>query len=84
MDAAHYPLSLVVLPGTELGVRLNYQPDLFDETEAEGIMARFDKVLEALATDPDLPVGRLDLLNADERHQVLEHFGRAEHRGKQH
>ncbi|WP_327745262.1 non-ribosomal peptide synthase/polyketide synthase [Streptomyces europaeiscabiei] len=80
VDAAHYPLSLVVLPGTELGVRLNYQPDLFDETEAEGIMARFDKVLEALATDPDLPVGRLDLLNADERHQVLEHFGRAEHR----
>ena len=29
-DATHYPLALVVMPGEQLQLRLDYQPDLFD------------------------------------------------------
>ena len=35
-DATHYPLSLIVRPGEELQLRLDYRPDLFDRGERCG------------------------------------------------
>ncbi|MGW6540842.1 amino acid adenylation domain-containing protein, partial [Streptomyces sp. NPDC055011] len=67
----HYPLSLSVVPGDRLRLELTHRTDLFD-TEAAGTrLARLRMVLEAFATDPELPVGRLPLLTDAER-QALE------------
>ena len=35
-DATHYPLALIVQPGEELQLRLDYRPDLFDAAERGG------------------------------------------------
>ncbi|MGW2130386.1 amino acid adenylation domain-containing protein [Streptomyces coelicoflavus] len=51
---------------------LNYSTDLFDRATAERIAERFTRVLAAVATAPDAPVARVDLLTADERHEALE------------
>ncbi|MEU9198424.1 condensation domain-containing protein, partial [Streptomyces hundungensis] len=51
---------------------LNYSTDLFDRSTAERIAERFTRVLSAVAAAPDTPVSRVDLLTADERHEVLE------------
>ncbi|MFI1338495.1 amino acid adenylation domain-containing protein, partial [Streptomyces sp. NPDC020845] len=51
--------------------RLDYRTDLFDQTTIEAMAARFVRVLEAIAADPDVPVGRIDVLGEAERRQLL-------------
>ncbi|MFF3108085.1 amino acid adenylation domain-containing protein [Kitasatospora sp. NPDC057904] len=50
---------------------IGYDADLFDHASVEGIADRLERVLEALAADPDGRVGEVDLLSAQERRQVL-------------
>ncbi|WP_433206346.1 amino acid adenylation domain-containing protein [Dactylosporangium sp. CS-047395] len=58
VDATHYPLSLVVVPGSRLRLRLEHRPDLYTRAAAERILARFalllrtpaDAVLASLST----------------------------------
>ncbi|MFG2905203.1 amino acid adenylation domain-containing protein [Kitasatospora sp. NPDC048286] len=70
-DATHYPLTLVVIPGPRLDLRLAYRPDLFDRAGAEQLSARIERVLSAFVTDAELPTGRLELLTPTERAAVL-------------
>ncbi|WP_369217676.1 condensation domain-containing protein, partial [Streptomyces flavofungini] len=70
-DATHYPLSLICTPGEALGIRLDYRPDLFGRDEAERYCDWFVRVLEAIADDPEQPVGELSVLSAEERHRIL-------------
>ncbi|MGW3045608.1 alpha/beta fold hydrolase [Kitasatospora sp. NPDC001159] len=70
-DATHYPLTLVVVPGARLDLRLSYRPDLFDRTAAEQVLARLERVLAAFVADATLPTGRLDLLSPAERAAAL-------------
>lgn len=59
-DAAHYPLALVAAPGENLWLRLDYRPDLYDETEASKLL---DRLVHLLGTmDLDAPVADLDIL----------------------
>ena len=59
---------------------LEFAADLFDRATAETIAARLVRVLEAVAADPDLRVGELDMLAPGERHRlargVERHCGR--------
>ncbi len=70
-DATHYPLTLVVTDGDVLELRLDYQPDLFDDDEARAIMDRFRRVLSSFGRDPHARIGSIDVLSADERRLVV-------------
>ncbi|MEU6041875.1 amino acid adenylation domain-containing protein, partial [Actinomadura sp. NPDC047616] len=70
-DVSHYPLTLAVAPFTELELKLDYRPDLFDEPTADALARRLVLVLEQFAADPETPVGRIGLLDDDERRTVL-------------
>ena len=70
-EATHYPLTLLVIPGRELELRLSYRADVFDGTSAERLMDRLTHLLSAMVADPRRPVGRLDLLLAEERARVV-------------
>ncbi|WUB85086.1 amino acid adenylation domain-containing protein [Streptomyces platensis] len=50
---------------------IQYASDLFDRGSAEALVARLVRLFEAVVADPDVPLGRLDVLSARERHQVL-------------
>ncbi|WP_433047028.1 amino acid adenylation domain-containing protein [Dactylosporangium sp. CS-033363] len=58
VDATHYPLSLVVVPGERLRLRLEHRPDLYPRDAADRLLARFalllrtsaDTVLASLST----------------------------------
>jgi amino acid adenylation domain-containing protein/non-ribosomal peptide synthase protein (TIGR01720 family) len=58
-------------PGARLRLVAEYRADLFDETAIARLTAQFTAVLAALAGDPALPVGRIDLLDAGERERIL-------------
>ncbi|WP_203925099.1 AMP-binding protein, partial [Rugosimonospora africana] len=69
--ATHYPIALGIVPGEELYLRLDYRDDLFDEATVAAYAARLQRLLEAVVADPDQPVGRIDLLDERERHELL-------------
>ena len=63
-DATHYPLALIVRPGEELQLRLDYRPDLFDEATVVTLGQRLIRLLEAAVADPDRALGGLRILDA--------------------
>ncbi|MGW8362704.1 amino acid adenylation domain-containing protein [Streptomyces wedmorensis] len=65
-EGVHYPLALTVLPGTRLRLELGYRPDALAEQEARSVADRLHRAFEAFAATPDEPLGRVDLLAADE------------------
>ncbi|MGW6919207.1 amino acid adenylation domain-containing protein, partial [Kitasatospora sp. NPDC054939] len=70
-DATHYPLTLVAAPGARLYLRLDFRADLVEPAEAAALVGRLVRLFELLIAEPGLPVGRLDLLTAEERHDLL-------------
>ncbi|OAT70856.1 non-ribosomal peptide synthetase [Mycobacteroides immunogenum] len=66
----HYPLSMVVTPGAELSLRVEFDSELFDAATVETLVTRLRKLLAAMAADPATPVSAIDLLNADEHKQL--------------
>ncbi|MEA2533495.1 MAG: hypothetical protein QOJ93_1306, partial [Actinomycetota bacterium] len=79
IETTNYPLSLVVSPGRRLSVELGYDTDLFDATTIERMAGHLQVLLEAVAADPATPLGRIDILTDDERHQVLEAWNDTAH-----
>ncbi|MFL6129470.1 MAG: amino acid adenylation domain-containing protein [Mycobacteriales bacterium] len=71
-DGTHYPLGLAAgLVGDRLTLRLDHRPDLLDRAAVERYAGMLVRILAAVGTSPDRPVGALDLLGAVERHRVL-------------
>ncbi|MER7895670.1 non-ribosomal peptide synthase/polyketide synthase [Streptomyces sp. NPDC096046] len=71
IETTNYPLSLVAYPGTELALRLGYDPDLFDAATVERMAEYLTVLLEGFATTPRRTPARLPLLTAARREQVL-------------
>jgi amino acid adenylation domain-containing protein/non-ribosomal peptide synthase protein (TIGR01720 family) len=70
-DAAHYPLCLAAVPGDRLRLRWYHRPDVFDAVATEAISGRLVRVLEQVAADPAVTVGRVEVLAAAERRVLL-------------
>jgi amino acid adenylation domain-containing protein len=70
-DATHYPLTLLVRPTPHLHLQLDYRNDLFDQASITTLATRLIHLLHTTVTNPDQPIGRIDLLSTQERHQLL-------------
>ncbi|MFK4269798.1 amino acid adenylation domain-containing protein [Streptomyces milbemycinicus] len=66
-------------PDGRLHGRIAYRPDLFDRHTAESLAQRLVRLLEQVAADPEQPVGRLDVLVADERALVVDRWNDTAH-----
>ncbi|MGZ5398338.1 MAG: condensation domain-containing protein, partial [Mycobacterium sp.] len=73
-QSTHYPLAVVVGAGDELGLRVEFDTDVFDATSIEALMGRLERVLVAMTADPDRPLSSVDLLDARE-HARLDEIG---------
>ncbi|KAA0921694.1 condensation domain-containing protein, partial [Streptomyces apricus] len=74
IETTNYPLSLVAYPGTALGLRLGYDPRLFDADTAGRMVEHLAVLLANTAALPQCPPARLPLLTADRRRQVVEEW----------
>ncbi|MEM9212762.1 MAG: AMP-binding protein [Cyanobacteria bacterium P01_F01_bin.150] len=61
------------LQDSEAGIsgQIEYSTDLFDATTIARLIEHFQQLLEAIATNPDQPIGLLSLLTPTERQQLL-------------
>ncbi|WP_052083106.1 non-ribosomal peptide synthetase [Rhodococcus fascians] len=70
-DTAQYPLTLVAMADDRLHVEAKYLPEVFEQDAVETILGRIVAVLDAFATQPELPVGQLQLLSESERDLLI-------------
>ncbi|MEU2791021.1 amino acid adenylation domain-containing protein, partial [Streptomyces sp. NPDC007100] len=70
-ESTNFALTLGVNPADDLGLRLDYRPDLFDEETVRALGNRLLRVLEQVATAPQTLLGDIDLLGEAERSRVV-------------
>ncbi len=73
-ESTHYPLAVAAIPGPQIGLRVEYDAEVFDLASIEALFARFQKVLVAMTAEPTRPLSSIDLLDADE-HARLDAWG---------
>ncbi|WP_433523218.1 amino acid adenylation domain-containing protein [Nocardia pseudovaccinii] len=82
---AKFDLELTVVPREDhgaangLAASFTYAADLFDEATVAGFAQRLNRVLGAVAADPHLVVGELELLAPDERQRMLRDWNDTAH-----
>ena len=70
----HYPLSVVAMPGDELGLRIEFDSGVFGADDVAALADRMRHVLETMVADPARTLASIDLLDADE-HGRLDSWG---------
>ncbi|HEY2503546.1 MAG TPA: condensation domain-containing protein, partial [Mycobacterium sp.] len=70
----HYPLAVAALPGHELGLRVEYDTDVFDTARIETLIEWLQRVLETMTADPSRRLSSTDALDEAE-HARLDEFG---------
>ncbi|WP_156750041.1 amino acid adenylation domain-containing protein, partial [Mycobacterium sp. E2479] len=73
-ESTHYRLTVQAQPGPQLGLRVEYDTDIFDPTTIEALLARFERVLVAMTTNPQQLLSCIDLLDQPE-HTHLNQWG---------
>ncbi|WP_229925702.1 non-ribosomal peptide synthetase [Streptomyces longispororuber] len=68
--AARYPLTVGVVPGTRLRVDVTRRPGLVDRELGDAVGDMLTRVLEQIAADPSLPLGRVAVLTGPARAPV--------------
>ncbi|MEB4212394.1 AMP-binding protein, partial [Mycobacterium sp. 94-17] len=63
----HYPLAVQALPGEELSLRVEFDTEVFDAAGIEVLIARLQRLLQAMTIDPDAPVSSIGVLEESER-----------------
>ena len=67
--------------GSPAGIEgvIEYATDLFDRSNVAALGERLVRLLEAAVAAPELPIGRLDILSAAERHTLLREWNDTAH-----
>ena len=73
----HYPLTIQALPGHELGLRVEFDTDVFDAAGIETLIGRLERLLVAMTADWSLRLSSMDLLDEAERARLDEIGNRA-------
>ena len=73
-ESNHYPLTVVALPGHELGLRVEFDTDVFDAASIEALIERLQRVLVAMTADPTRRLSSMDVLD-DGEHARLDEWG---------
>jgi amino acid adenylation domain-containing protein len=71
MSSTHYPLTVVAVPGPEVGLRIRYQWDRFGTATITRMLGHLRRLLEGMVANPAQRLADLPMLTAAERHQLL-------------
>ena len=76
-ESNHYPLTLQAMPGAELGLRFEFDTDVFEVDSIRALFTRFERVLVAMTADPTAPLSSVEVLDDGERARLDELGNRA-------
>jgi amino acid adenylation domain-containing protein/non-ribosomal peptide synthase protein (TIGR01720 family) len=78
-DATHYPLTVVLLPGERLHVRMDYDPSAFNRPFVEQLLSGMKHLATIAVQAPETPIHRCSLLQPSERQQLLAGYNGEQH-----
>ncbi|MBE9214964.1 amino acid adenylation domain-containing protein [Plectonema cf. radiosum LEGE 06105] len=70
-ERTNYPLSLTVIPDTELSLRINYDSNRFESTTIIRMLGHLETLVQGIVTNPQQKLCELPLLTATEKQQLL-------------
>ena len=73
-ESTHYPLTVEARPGAELGLRVEFDTDVFDADSIQALIGRLKRVVVAMTADPTQRLSSVDVLDAGE-HARLDEIG---------
>ncbi len=71
VDRTNYPLTISVIPGSELEIRIAGDRSRFDTATMTRILGHFQTLLEGMAANPEMRLHELPFLTTGEKHQLL-------------
>jgi amino acid adenylation domain-containing protein/non-ribosomal peptide synthase protein (TIGR01720 family)/FkbM family methyltransferase len=71
IEQANYPLALVVVPGREMYLQMNYEENSFSHDTITRMLGHLKTVLEAMAADLQQRLSEISILSAEEHRQLL-------------
>ena len=77
-ERTNYPLTVIVVPGSELLLRIFYDQDRFEAETVERMLKHLVMMLEMIVEDVNQKLQDLPLLTASETHQLLEVWNNTE------
>ncbi|WP_141695404.1 condensation domain-containing protein, partial [Paenibacillus polymyxa] len=75
VEQTNYDFNLVVLPGNTIHMSFGYNALAFERESVEQIRGHLVQLLEQVTANPDIRVHELDMLNEQEREQILSAWG---------
>ncbi|XOS93335.1 condensation domain-containing protein [Brevibacillus laterosporus] len=75
VEQTNYDFNLIVVPGAEIGIRLEYNASLYDQASVERIGGHLVHIMEQIIQNPQITMKELDLLTEEEKTQILEVWG---------
>ncbi len=67
----HYGLTVVILPGEQLGIRVSYDRERFEAATVQRLLGHIASLVRNMLAAPEAPLASFELLAADERQQLL-------------
>lgn len=77
-EQANYDLVMVVFPGEELGMNLDYNSAVYDPSTIEAVKEHFRNIVSEVAADPSIKVSAIQMLAADELHALVTEYNSTE------
>uniref|UniRef100_UPI00055B5728 condensation domain-containing protein n=1 Tax=Paenibacillus sp. JCM 10914 TaxID=1236974 RepID=UPI00055B5728 len=74
IEQTNYPLSLVAMPGKQIGLKILYDGNLIDESSVDRIIAYLNQLLLAITLQIHEPLGTLSILTEEENELVTEQW----------
>lgn len=73
-ERTNYDLTVVVIPGDEIKVRIDYDPSVHSDGLIDSVLMQFERILEQVISKPDIQVRHLQILSKDESFHLLNQF----------
>ena len=73
-ESNHYPLTVQAQPGPEMGLRVEYDTEVFDAAGIDALIERFERMLVAMTAEPTRRLSSMDVLD-DGEHARLDRWG---------
>ncbi|MCG7410875.1 non-ribosomal peptide synthase/polyketide synthase, partial [Paenibacillus sp. ACRRX] len=73
-EQTNYDLNLIIVPGDNIAIRLDYNEHTFDRAAMELLKGHILHVLEQISANPYVTVSELELVTTDEKAEILNVF----------
>jgi len=70
----HYGLTVVILPGEQLGIRVSYDRERFEAATVQRLLGHIASLVQNMLAAPDAPLGSFELLAVEERRRLLDEW----------